>query len=268
MGMPSIQLPNSNQVSSYSSIALANSGKKGVLKDVGNGYKEILLGAFGAFGNGGWLYDTASAMRYLENDQEFLRMMQAGRIRGEWGHPVRPPGMSDQDWFVRICTIVEANMCCHIRRVRPSLDTVVDERGRKVIALIGEVKPSGKEAKAFGDMLDNPDEDVNFSIRCFAKKNFGNMTKHMTKIITWDFVFDPGIALTTKYNTPSMESKSVTRQLDEAEFNLERLRNGFDHTRQNNTEESFESVAPAVEILGSLYEKTKSQIFVPTSLGW
>ncbi|MNG14989.1 hypothetical protein D3C84_987860 [compost metagenome] len=60
----------------------------------------------------------------------------------------------------------------------------------------------------------------------------------------------------------------MTRQLDEAEFNLTRLRNGFDHTRQNNSEESFESVAPAVEILGSLYEKTKSQIFVPTSLGW
>jgi hypothetical protein len=53
MAVPSIKLPNGNQVSSYSNIALANTGKKGVLKDVGNGYKEILLGAFGAFGNGG-----------------------------------------------------------------------------------------------------------------------------------------------------------------------------------------------------------------------
>lgn len=268
MATPALQLPNGNQVSSYSNIALAGSGKKGVLKDVGNGYKEIILGAFGAFGNGGWLYDTASAMRYIENDQEFLRMMQAGRIRGEWGHPVRPAGMNDQDWFVRICTIVEANMCCHIRRIRPSLETVTDERGRKVIAIIGEVKASGKEASAFADMLNNPDEDVNFSIRCFAKKNFGNMTKHMTKIITWDFVFDPGVPVASKYNTPSMESKSVTRQLDEVEFNLDRLRNSFDHTRQSNTEESFESVAPAAKFLDSLYEQTKSQIFVPSSLSW
>jgi hypothetical protein len=204
----------------------------------------------------------------VENDQEFLRMMQAGRCRGEWGHPVRPAGMSDQDWFVRICTILESNMCCQIRRVRPSLETVTDERGRKVIAIIGEVRESGKEAKAFGDMLNNPDEDVNFSIRCFAKKNMGNMTKHMTKIVTWDFVFDPGIAMTSKYNTPSMEAKSVTRQLDEVEFNLDRLRNSFDHRRQTNTEESFESVEPAVEVLGSLYQKTKSQIFVPSTLGW
>jgi hypothetical protein len=253
-------------VTSYSNVALAGSGKQGKLKQLDNGYCEIILGAFGAFGNGGWLYDTASAMRYMENDPEFLRMLQAGRLRSEWGHPRRLPGMSDQDWFVRICEIMENNVSSHIRRVSASLDTVVDERGRKVVAIIGEVRGTGPKSREFNEMLENPDEDVNYSIRCFAKKNFGNMTKSMTKIITWDSVYDPGIAVASKYKTPSLESKQYVGQLlDEAEFNLERLRMGFDACSNDS---SFESMAPAVQILNSLYEETRVSIAVPRSLSW
>lgn len=253
-------------VGSYSNIALAATGKEGVLKKLDKGYSEIIIGAFAAFGNGGWLYDERSAMRYLENDQDFLRMLQAGRIRSEWGHPRRPPGMSDQDWFVRICEIYEPNWAAHIRRVRPSLEVVVDEKGRKVVAIIGEVCGSGVNAKAFNDMMDNPDEDVNFSIRCFAKKDFATFRKHINKIITWDVVFDPGIAVATKYKTPSLESRSyVSSILDQAEFNLEAIRHGMDQAANDC---SLESDNPAFKILDSLYEESKSSIFVPKSFGW
>lgn len=253
-------------VTSYSNVALANTGKKGILKKLDNGYQEIILGAFGAFGNGDWLYDTASAMRYMENDPEFLRMLQAGRLRSEWGHPRRLPGQSDQDWFIRICEIMENNVSSHIRRVSASLDTVIDERGRKVVAIIGEVRGSGPKSREFNEMLENPDEDVNYSIRCFAKKNFGNMTKHMTKIVTWDSVYDPGVAVASKYKTPSLESKShVAKLLDSAEFNLERLREGFAACAN---ESSFESMAPAVQILNSLYENSRVQVAMPRTLTW
>lgn len=268
--------PVRGPVTSYSNIALANTGKQGILKEVGNGYVEIILGAFAAFGNGGWLYDTPSAMRVMEGDPEFLRMMQAGRIKSEWGHPRRPPGMTDQEWFVRICEIYEMNVSSHIRKVSASLDTVTDERGRKVVAIIGEVRGSGPFAKQFDDQLHNPDEDVNYSIRCFAKKNFGNMNKYMTKIITWDSVFDPGVAVATKYKTPSLESKTqVAQMLDEAEFNIEQLRMGLQEQSAAN-HESFENLNPAIQILESIYVETKKQIFMPnreiisrpTSLSW
>lgn len=258
---------SSGPVTSYGNVALAGSGKQGILKKLDNNYHEIILGAFGAFGNGDWLYDTASAMKYMENDPDFLAMLQGGRLKSEWGHPDRLPGMSDRDWFIRICEIKEKNVSSQIRRIRPSLDTVVDERGRKVVALIGEVTGSGPFSSEFNRSLENPDEDVNYSIRCFAKKNFNNMTKFMTKIITWDSVTDPGIAVASKYKTPSLESKShVARMLDSAEFNLEHLRGQLHEVPANDV--SFESSGNAIKIFNSLYVETKKQFAMPKTLAW
>lgn len=252
-------------IASYSNIALAGSGKKGLLKKLDNDYYEIILGAFSAFGNGGWLYDARTAMSYIENDREFLNWLQAGRMRSEWGHPVREPGMTDAQWFERICTIRESNSSAHHRRISISMDTVTDERGRKVVAVIGEVRPSGPKADEFRRQLENPDEDVNFSIRSFARKNFSNMTKHISKIITWDNVFQPGIGVATKYLTPSLESKSdVCRLLDSAEFQLEHIRSGL----MAGNDESFESNSPHIQILNSLYEETKVSVPVSKVFGW
>lgn len=256
---------NKPMTTSYSNIALASSGKKGLLKELDNGYFEIILGAFAAFGNGGWLYDERTALEYINNDREFLNMIQGGRLRSEWGHPRRLPGMSDQDWFTRICEIYEPNISSHIRRIRTSMDTVKDERGRMVVAIIGEVRPSGPKAQEFRDWLTNPDEDVNYSIRSFARKDFGTMRKHITKIITWDSVFDPGIAVASKYKTPSLESKSaVGGILDEVEFNLERLKQGI-HVPMNDA--SFENM-PHVQVLNALYEDTRRHFTMPRSLQW
>jgi len=258
-------------VASYSNIALAGSGKKGILKKLDNDYYEIILGAFGAFGNGGWLYDTKSAMRYIEQDREFLQLLQAGRLRSEWGHPRREQGMSDRDWFMRICDIVESNTASHIRRIRISMDTVKDERGRMVAAIIGEVRPSGPKADCFREQLENPDEDVNYSIRCFAHKNIASMTKHINRIITWDNVNDPGIAVASKYKTPSLESKArVAQMLDHAEFNLLRIRDGLTAERPGN-DDSFEAVAPYVTIIDSMVAADairRVQIQIPKTLQW
>lgn len=254
-------------VTSYSNIALAGTGKKGILKKLDNDYFEIILGAFGAFGNGGWLYDTATAMAYIQRNPQFIDMMQKGRCRSEWGHPRRLPGMTDQEWFIRINEIMESNTSSHIRRISTSMDTVVDEKGRKVVAIIGEVRASGPKADEFRRQLENPYEDVNYSIRCFAAKNFTSMRKHINRIITWDNVFEPGIGVATKYNTPSMESKSdVCRMLDYAEFNIERLRHGM---TEHANDESFESVAPYVQILDSLtYVENPTTVAMPKSFGW
>lgn len=266
MAMPAIK-DNGTSVS-YSNVALASSGKKGILKKLDHDYVEIILGAFSAFGNGGWLYDLATARRYIETDREFLGLIQSGRLRSEWGHPVRQPWMSDQDWFIRICTILESNWSSHIRKISLSYDTVTDERGRKVVAVIGEVCPTGPKAEEFRRQLENPYEDVNYSIRSFAKKNFNNMTKHVTKIVNWDNVWIPGIGVTSKYNTPSLESKSdVCRMLDEAEFNIMRLREGFKNDTVSN-DDSFESMSPYVKILDGLYQESKTSVFMPKTLSW
>lgn len=264
MGCPS--MVGSGPVTSYSNIALAGSGKKGILKKLDGGYYEIILGAFAAFANGGWIYDTRTAMRYMENDKEFLDTLQSGKLRSEWGHPIREAGMSDKDWYIRICTIQENNTSSHIRRVSVSMDTVTDERGRKVAAIIGEVCPSGFKANEFRNMLENPHEDVNYSIRCFAAKDFRTMHKHINRIITWDSVSTPGIKVASKYKTPSLESKQdVCSLLDEAEFNINRLRSQL---TEGVNDASFESNNPYLKILNGIYEDSKVSVSVPRTLTW
>lgn len=250
----------------YQNVALAGTMKKGILKQLDNGYYEIILGAFAAFGNGGWIYDEATAMRYIESDREFLAELKGGRMCSEWGHPVRLPGQSDADWFARICSILESNTSSHIRAINLSFNTVTDEKGRKVVAVIGEVRPHGFKADEFRLMLENPDADVAYSIRSFARRDFQTNRKHITKIITWDSVTTPGIAVASKYKTPSLESKDVTGMLDlcEERFNLERLRNTV---LEATNDESFESLKH-VKIITSLYEEQKRSIQVPATFNW
>lgn len=267
--MSALARPMSNgQVTSYSNIALAGSGKKGVLKKLDNGYHEIIIGAFGAFGNGGWLYDARTAMRYIENNPDFLAMLQNGRLRGEWGHPVRPVGMSDRDWFIRINEIDMRNVSTHFRKISASMDTVKDEKGRAVVAIIAEAAADGPHIQAVQRMFDNPDADMNYSIRCFAAKNMATMTKHVSHIVTWDLVPDPGVSVASKYVTPSLESKSsVSQMLDEAEFNLTRLR-GSMVSEDGVNDPSFEAMSPYVKIIDSLTAACTTQIAVPKTFMW
>jgi len=253
---------------SYSNIVLSGTGKEGVLKKFPDGSYELLLGALAAYGNGNWLYDENSGRSYIENDKEFLAELNGGRLKGEWGHPRRPAGMSDQDWFVRINEIYEDNTCVQFSKIDLSMDVITDEKGRRVVGIIGRLKPSGKQASSFRDMLENPEEDTPFSIRCFARKDFNSMRKHINKIVTWDYVTTPGIAVASKYNTPSLESKShVSQVLDEAEFQLAGLRQGF-YDPANDA--SFESNAKHIQLIDRMIEtdRTAGKIWVPNSLKW
>lgn len=253
---------------SFSNVLLSQTGKKGVLKELDSGYYEILLGALGTNGNGGWIYNKESALRYMNNDKEFKYMLNSGRLRSEWGHPVRHPGMTDAEWFVRVNTIYEPNTSSHIRRVRPTTELIKDARGRAVVGLVGEVRPSGKNSAEFKEQLENPHEDVNYSVRSFAKRDFRNMNKHITKIVTWDNVFDPGIKLASKYHTPSLESnridfedpESVAAALDSYEFNVSQLK---DQIGSLDSIGSFESQSEIITIIDSLVEKTSTSVFIP-----
>lgn len=243
---------------SYASVALPTPGKKGILKKLDNDYYEIIVGAFGAFGNGGWLYDERTAIDYFNNNPEFLELLRNRRMRSEWGHPVREPGMSDMEWLQRIHTIHEPNWSSHIRALHLSSNTVRDEKGRSVVAIIAEVTPCGPHAESFRRCLENPDEDMNYSVRSFARKDFRTQRKHISKIITFDSVWNPGIKSISKFNTPSLESSQLSIEsservsdvLDQAEFHLPTLRRDLELGAINDA--SFESNGEMVKIIESL----------------
>lgn len=253
---------------SYASVSLPTPGKKGILKKLDNDYFEIIVGAFGAFGNGGWLYDEKTSIDYFENNPEFLNLIKNRRLRSEWGHPRREAGMTDMQWLQRVHEIAEPNWSSHIRALHLSSNTVKDERGRNVVAVIGEVTPCGPNAEAFRRCLENPDEDVSYSVRSFARKNFSNGRKYLKKIVTFDSVWEPGIKAVNKFNTPSMESSQLDISndtdvgiiLDQAEFHLESISNAA--RQEALTNESFESNDDIFQIIDSL---TTSEVALKTN---
>lgn len=194
-------------------------GKKGILKRDGS-YREIVLGAFNAFNASGHYYSYTENSRLAEifrNSSDFMRRVQAGQLYGEYDHPRVDPKMTRQELFLRRLTVDPDRTAAHIRRVWLVPDAVEDIKGRKCLAVIGEVAPAGPFGKYLEESFENPHENTAFSIRCFTKDTpiNGVLTKSICELVTWDFVgvgAEPGIKCATKYSTPSLESFDLSNR--------------------------------------------------------
>ncbi|MNZ56886.1 hypothetical protein D3C78_748460 [compost metagenome] len=198
-----------------------------------------------------------------------MRMIDSARLRGECGHPRFQPGMSQLAWFSRVNDIYEPNVCVHIRRIR--LEPGVDEKGRAVTMVVGEVKSSGKESAWLDRQLENTDEDVCFSIRSFTEDKVigGIKTKLLKKIVTWDTVNEPGIAKSSKYGTASLESLAdVIPEADlEHAFYVDALRSEAKAMPIGvGAGVGFESNANVMSLIAEI--ERPIQVFVPSSWRW
>jgi hypothetical protein len=117
------------------------------------------------------------------------------------------PGMTTEQFVNRIFSIYEANICCHFREVTLDFDRVKDANGKPVIAIIAWVKPSGPMGPALEKSLENPAENVCFSIRAFTDDYRDGLTvkRVLRTIVTWDYVNEPGIAVAEKFKAPALE---------------------------------------------------------------
>lgn len=254
----------------YQCSVLQGVNKVGDLKKLDNGYFEVRLGALGVFNSQGWLYSEAEGRQLLEGSQGLMRRVETARLRGECGHPRYKPGMSQLEWFSRVNDIYEPNVCYHMRRLR--LAPGKDAQGRPVTEIIGEVKSSGKESEWFDRQLENRDEDVCFSIRSFTddKVIHGVKTKRLRNIVTWDTVNEPGIALSSKYGTTSLESLSGMQPNMEAElesvFYPEVLREEVKAVQSIVAGTSMENNNPVFEMIANIERPIRS--YVPSSWRW
>jgi hypothetical protein len=115
-----------------------------------------------------------------------------------------------------VLSIYEENVCCHHASISLDFENVKGPDGRPVIAIISEVCPSGPQGGALERSLNNPQENVCFSIRAFTDDyRDGGITKRVLKtIVTWDYVNEPGIAVAEKFLSPALEDlaeKSFSR---------------------------------------------------------
>lgn len=198
----------------YENNFLPSTGKRGVMKPIdASGYYAINLGGLGVFNESGALYVAETAKDLFKSSSHLMRRISGGKLYNELGHPKREPGMTDDQYLIRILTVYENNACSHLRKIH--LEDVQDSslnNGQAFIRIIGEVKPMGQLGMLVEDTFKTADSDACYSIRSITNDRFvGNVRhKHLQEIATWDYVLEPGIRHATKYHTASTESLILT----------------------------------------------------------
>ena len=213
----------------YNCTALAGTNKAGKLTPDANGYYTVILGAFDFPNSAGAIYPWKSAQKLFDASGALKRRMATGQQRGEYGHPKMTPGMTKSNFIQRICTIEETKVAFHISEVWIDKETIKTPQGRAVTAVMGKVKPSGPHGESLRAQLENPDENVAFSVRSLTRdvRLAGQTVKHMTTLVTWDYVNEPGISVATKYNNPSLESLDEPVLFGESDF--DGAKEGYGH---------------------------------------
>lgn len=197
----------SAQAAVYACTRLEGVAKRGVVKPDADGYYEIVVGGLGVRNSAGALYELAAGQRLFQASSSLMRRIEAGQLRGEYGHPKISPNMRPAEFFQRILTIEETRISHHIRKI--TLKMMPDpQTNQMVMCIIAELKPCGPYGPALKEQLDNGCENVAFSIRSITNDSWENgiLVKRLDQIVTWDYVVEPGIHLAEKYRSPALES--------------------------------------------------------------
>lgn len=204
----------------FACTSLAGVNKVGNLKKDGQGYYEVVIGALDVFNSAGQYYVYEQAKELFESSSQLMRRVSRGALRGEYGHPKFQPGMSNDQFANRVMSIYEENVSHHFREVTLDFERVKDGSGKPVIAIVAWVKPCGPNGPALEQSLNNPNENVCFSIRAFTDDyREAGLTKRILKtIVTWDYVNEPGIAVAEKFKAPSLESLGTDILLSRGEL--------------------------------------------------
>lgn len=245
----------------FNCTALVGSNKAGVLKPDKNGYYDVVLGAFDFKNSAGENYPFTSAKHLFKSSSSLMRRINNGQCRGELGHPSKESGMSYRDYIERILEIREDKVSHHIKALRVDNQSVTDKDNRPIVAVIGKVKPSGPYGDILRESIDNPDENVAFSLRSLVEQGLENgvVQKHIKTLITYDYVNEPGISIANKYQSPGLESIE-----EECPITLPVL----ESIQSDATKSGLEYKKANIEIIKTELGWSKSEITYLPSLNW
>lgn len=207
-------------------------GKKGVITPDRDGCYTQVIGALGAFNSAGDFYDLEAGRKFFLSQSAFQRKIARGSLKAELGHPVREPGMTDEQFAERILKIDDDRVCGTWRKIWLSQEKIKDDKGRYVVPILGKIYPIGLKGNALREAFEAKGENVFFSIRSFTRDiptKMGYFVKMLEYIVTFDQVGEPGISVAEKLLSPGLESYGSYR------LDIETLIKAVDRSRKNNT---------------------------------
>ena len=195
----------------FTETVFSSRDKKGILTPDSDGYYTVVVGALNTYNSAGEYYTAEGALDLFNSSSSFQRRIKSGALYSEVGHPKKQQGMSMDDFYNRVISIEEKNICGHFSEIRLDFDF-----GKKnpslgnpdLIAIIAKVKPAGAKANALQLALENPKQNAAFSVRGLTKNTQANgrIERRLYNIITFDHVSEPGISIADKYMAPGLES--------------------------------------------------------------
>lgn len=241
----------------YTNTRLASTGKKGILPVDDYGYRTLPVGAINCHNSAGNFYPaTPDVYKLFDQSEAFIRRVQQGNLRSERDHPDVSPfvinGKVDLRKYIgRLIKINGDRECAHISSIwlTPNRDLNIPDVPQNAIIIMAKVKPSGPMGHLLEASFNNPAENTNFSIRSLTKDTWvgSKLYKELKTIITFDWVSEPGIASSSKWASPALESygnltfgtedlKVVVDELEE--IGLENCSLSIEELRLDNIESS------------------------------
>ena len=184
--------------------------KKTIIKDE-NGYYKIALGAFNTYNASGIFYRLKDPSILLRDKTILNRRVTTGELRAEEEHPDFKH-MSREEIITRTIKLDLTRVCAHIKAVE-FVDLGRCEpgwEGHNIHIVYGWVLPSGPFGDSLAKSLENPDENVAFSVRSLVRqKTIGaTIVRDVLDVSTWDHVYEPGIKIATQWFAAGIEHRS------------------------------------------------------------
>lgn len=195
----------------FSGASFKASNNKVPKRDDGAFY--VTLGAFNAFSTEGLFYNEHGLRELLteKNDYNSIGSKIDRRCaKGEANHPMKRPGETIPEFIDRNLVIDMTNASHNILELGFEELEESELPGTKVVLIKAWVLPTDNEVgRSLKADLENENVNVCFSIRCFSRVVEINGVKHriITKVMTWDWIDNPGISYATKAATSKAVSK-------------------------------------------------------------
>lgn len=185
----------------YNCVALAGVNKPAELKKDKDGYYYVLLSALNIFNSERIFYAFEESKHVFERSNVFMRKVKKGILYGEHDHPPFLPGMTEEEFMDRNEWIETKNVAMHIREVE-LVATNEMCNGLPVVEIWGWIKPDRAEGVYLQAALDNPHQNVCFSLRAIVRQGIVNgvTTRRIDKLITFDWVIEDGLMRCNKYD--------------------------------------------------------------------